>query len=67
MGSYLGLYSRGPLRNGIQDSWLSDRDFPQVRSCGAPQKPSPKAYLNPEQPTFLGFLIMISAYKSLKK
>ena len=26
-----------------------------------------KAYLNPEEPTFLGFLIMISLYKSLKR
>ena len=24
-------------------------------------------YLNPEEPTFLGFLIMISLYKSLKR
>ena len=26
-----------------------------------------RAYLNPEEPTFLGFPIMISLYKSLKR
>ena len=28
---------------------------------------SPKAYLNPIKPSFLGFLIMMSLYKSLKR
>ena len=51
----------------------------QPRFCKEPVKPhSPpiqsshrsdaiKPYLNPEEPTFLGFLIMISLYKSLKR
>ena len=26
-----------------------------------------RVYLNPEEPTFLGFLIMIALYKSLKR
>ena len=28
---------------------------------------SSRVYLNPEEPTFLGFLIMISLYRSLKR
>ena len=60
---------QGPLNQGVLFE-LSGQSAPGDSlgwAWAGPPKTMIKSYLNPEEPTFLGFLIMIYLYKSLQR